>query len=170
MRARAVTSSVLAAFVAVLVGATAGCDAGTPLERSCEGEVVAGCRGHQYVALKAFTVDPTSVQRDDVFADLNVHAEIERCSGDTATMVGIRVEAEYTADGAPRVLPLFSLPDDGANGDPTPGDGVVDRAVENPFTGLVPTGPLELRGRAYSPSCEGEEVVSIDFQLLPEPR
>lgn len=158
-----------AAIAACLVGLVAACDSGTPLEVSCEGQSVGGCRPREFVELRALTLDPTSLRRDDVFADLVVHAELGRCAGATATSVGVRIEAEYMAEGSVRVLPLFSLLDDGMLGDPAAGDGVVDRAVQNPFTGLVPVGPLLMRGRGFSPSCESREVVEVDFALLPAP-
>jgi hypothetical protein len=137
---------------------------GTPDERlraSCAGEVVEVCPAHSYAVVDAASLEPSGLRVGEVDADARVRVRMRTCGVSSPGAHAVRVDAlvpTRDADGGAglRTASLFTLRDDGAEGDAVARDGVIEVTRGNPFTtGFPPDTAITLR---FSP----ELTVPVD--------
>jgi hypothetical protein len=161
MATNAPTTNALALFGVLAMGACAS----EPLDKSCAGDPIPGCRPFQYSVATAATVEPSGVEVGDPSANVQFHVYLATCGADspgTHTVVVSSVGRGSGPDGGSgeRVTNLLELRDDGRNGDAAAMDGVIDVTVTNPFvTSLVPANAdITLRFEPRLGTCIGAPV------------
>ncbi len=153
--------------LALLAILAAGCD-GSPQAQSCGGAEVGLCAPFEYSAITAATIEPDELPVADFSMSATIHVELTRCAMAPAPhvvdLVAI-VPNEDPPDGSTgepvRVTSLLTLRD-GAAGDPTPDDGVIDVEVPNPLLNTIPPDTditLRFTPRSTAPAgCTGASV------------
>lgn len=115
---------------------------GTPEERlraSCAGEVVEVCPPYTYAVVDAASLEPQRLRVGEIDAEARVQVSLRTCGASAPGAHAVRVDALLPVpdgDGgvSVRTASLFTLRDDGADGDATAQDGVIDLRRGNPFT------------------------------------
>ncbi|MBX3271429.1 MAG: hypothetical protein KF729_14275 [Sandaracinaceae bacterium] len=125
----------LAALLAALSG-LAGCDS-TPLARSCGGDEVELCGPREWAEVLEGSIEPERLPHGDRSATARVRVVIERCADSPAPHEVAIFALVPDGDGVGRVVNLATVAD-GEDGDATPGDGVIEVDVENPFGPPLP--------------------------------
>jgi hypothetical protein len=152
---------------AVLLALLAACS-GSPHEASCGGAQVGLCRAFEHVAVRSAAVMPNELVIADFSMMAHIRVQMDVCprapSAAEVQMFAVIPRGTEDMDGGTdvRVMSLLTL-HDGADGDPTPGDGIIDVNVANPFIATVPPRTdLSLRfvGRAGAAGCvsDGLEI------------
>ena len=117
---------------------------GSALERSCGGNAVELCDPYEYAIVTGATLEPPELPVADFDELAAIRVDLGRCADAPAphvVLLSAIVPDDMPADGGGAgvsVMSLLTLEDDGSNGDPTAGDGVIDVRVVNPFIATVP--------------------------------
>lgn len=142
----------LLSLLLALVALTVGCDPGTVLQQSCDGESVPNCLPYEYAEITSVEVGPSGVRVGDPAARVMFRIAFDRCSGlDRNHEVTVQLR-----DGE-QLQDLLTLEDDGLDGDAMAGDGLIEKEVENPFIGpMIPSSrTVELRFQTrVRPRCD----------------
>lgn len=167
-------------LVAAALLAAAGCDSGSPLERSCAGQAVELCAPYEYAEITTASLDPAELSIADFSMSAHIHVELARCDMapaphvvDLSAIVPDTMPHDGGGEGV-SVMSLLTL-EDGRDGD-VAGDDVIDVMVANPFIRTVPeerditlrftprsTAPLGCTGGALDvPYRTGAERPDID--------
>lgn len=117
----------------------AGCDA-TRLASSCGGERVELCGPREWAEITDARLSPEGLTIADFDMRAQIRVTLDRC-GDApaahAVDVTVLVPSDRDGGAGVEVMSLLTLVD-GEDGDPTPGDGVIEVDVANPFIATVP--------------------------------
>ncbi len=149
-------ASCLIALIAI------GCDT-PPLSASCAGQRVMLCGPYEYSEVRAASLEPSELVIADFSMRAQIHVELARCDAapaDHSVDLSAIVPAA-DAGGAVQVMSLLTLRD-GMDGDPVPGDGIIDVDVANPFIATVPAQSdvmLRFTSRSTAPAgCTGASL------------
>ena len=142
------------------------CGQDPPLARSCAGEAVPNCRPYEYSLIDGAELEPTGIEVGDPAAMAHVVVHLSTCGTATPAPHTIAVSALASREGigdsgiSPMLFALLELKDDGTTlGDDTPGDGLIDVMVPNPFIGPVPAdADVTLRFSAQLGTCVSPTV------------
>jgi hypothetical protein len=147
----------------------AGCDTEPPLERSCAGQTVDLCGPYEYAEITAASLEPDELPIADFSMTAHIRVELSRCDmapAPHAVDLGVIVPdtmMPFDAGGGGDDISVMSLLtlQEGRDGD-TPGDGVIDVTVANPFIATVPDErdvTLRFVPRSTTPGgCSGKSI------------
>jgi hypothetical protein len=154
--------------IAVLALVAASCDSTPPaLDRSCRGERVLECDPHEYTAVRVATLEPSALRPLDPMGAATVHVELDACEmrpGRAEVQLFALIPRDPEApDAGPEGLRLVDLGlamrDDGTGGDATADDGVIDKALGNPFGREIPgDAEITLRFVPVLAGCQGDPL------------
>ena len=123
--------------VLIIAAATmSGCDESL-LASSCGGALVRVCEPFDWAEVDDASLSPEELPIAGFVETAQIHVELSRCA-DAPAPHGVDLLAVIgTGADEFRVVNLLTVRD-GEDGDPVPGDGVIDVAVTNPFIATIP--------------------------------
>lgn len=117
--------------------ALAGCE-DTRLGRSCGGELVELCGAREWAEITDASLAPEELTIADFSQRAQIRVVLDRCDdAPAAHEVELFAIVPGDSDAGARVMSLITL-EDGEDGDPVAGDGVIEADVANPFIATVP--------------------------------
>lgn len=118
----------------------AGCET-TSLASSCGGERVGLCGPREWAEVTDARLGPDGLTIADFSMRAQIRVTLDRCADapapHTVDLTALVPSASGDAGAGLSVMSLLTLAD-GEDGDPVPGDGVIDVDVANPFVATVP--------------------------------
>ncbi len=164
MPSRSVLRASLLLVVGVAAFGTTACTR-SPVDQSCAGAITGMCPPYAYATVQQASLDPSDIQPGNPMQRAHVHVVLQTCGQKAPSPARVEIFAlAQSASGLDEAGPtegaydLTAVHDDGANGDMTAKDGIIDVMIDNPFFSgpIPPDSDIHLRFEPHSgASCVG---------------